>query len=63
MSKKENEEAGLMAKQLKLLVLGFGGSGFMVSDPSCAPTQLIGYAMEASHIQSGGRLGWLLAQG
>ena len=37
--------------------------GFAGSDPGCRPTPLISHAMEASHVQSRGRLAQMLAQG
>lgn len=36
---------------------------FEGSDPGCGPTPLISHAVEASHIQSRGKLAQVLAQG
>ena len=55
--------AGLVAEWLKFCALHFGGSGFTSSDPEYRSTPLISHAVEASHIQSGGRLAQMLAQG
>ena len=44
--------------------LHFGGLGFMGSAPGRGPTHCSSsHAVAVTHIQSGGRLAWLLAQG
>ena len=47
---------------LKFCELCFSGLGFAGLDPGCGPAPPISHAMEASHIQSRGRLAQVLAQ-
>ena len=51
-----------MAKWLKFYTLHFSSLEFTGSDSRCGPTPLISHAVEASHIQSRGRLAQMLAQ-
>ena len=50
-----------MAECLKFCMLRFSSLGFAGSDPGCGSTPLISHAVEASHIQSRGRLAWMFA--
>ena len=53
-----------MAEWLEVFMLHFSGPGFAGSDPGCRPThRSSNHAVEASHIQSGGGLAHMLAQG
>ena len=52
-----------MAEWLKFCMLHFGCLGFEASGPGYGPTPLNSHAVEASHIQSKGRLAQMLAQG
>ena len=54
---------GPMAEWFKLHALCFGDPGFTASDPGYTPTSLISHTVDASHIQSRGRLAQTLAQG
>ena len=51
-----------MAKWFKFYAFRFGGPGLAGSDPGCRPTPFMSHAVEASHIQSRGRLVQMLAQ-
>ena len=45
-------------------MLCFGSPGFVGSDPQCRPMhRLLSHAVVTSHIQNGGRLAQMLAQG
>ena len=57
--------AGPMAEQLKFHALCFSGPEFAGLDAGCGcgPTPLISHAVEASYVQSRGRLAQMLAQG
>ena len=52
-----------MAKWFKFHTLCFSSLGFVGSDPRCRPTPPVSHAVEASHMQSRGRLAQRLAQG
>ena len=60
---KKDTGTGPMAKWLRFGVLCFGSPEITALDPECGHTPLISHAVEASHIQSRGRLAQMLAQG
>ena len=59
-SKRNWFRAAHMAEWLKFRALHFGGLGFTGLDPRGRPAMLVGLAVEASHVQSRGRLAQML---
>ena len=52
-----------MAEWLRFHVLHFSCLEFPGSDPGCGPASLVSYAVEASHVQDGGRIGTDVSSG
>ena len=61
--KKKGGGTGPVGQVVKVLCVPLLWPGFAGSDPGCGPAPLISHAVEASYVESRGRLAQMLAQG